>query len=131
MPKIMRTGDDPIWSELITELGDPRPYEATTIDVVTVTDESCVDHDGLVDAYDALDEHEHGYELVVDVLQAETREQLNEGYDAATATIAELFARSSHSLAGAQPTAESPVEATVLVSVSGVLDLLNQTTELT
>jgi hypothetical protein len=48
--------DVPVWDELVTELSDPRPYEPSTIDVIIVTDEPCVDDGGFDDVSTDLDD---------------------------------------------------------------------------
>jgi hypothetical protein len=92
MPKTKiapRPPDDvPLWDALVAELGDPRPYEPTVTEFITVmvTDESCVDDAGFDDALSdlddavtdvarALDDDQERADELLDVLVDEFRER--------------------------------------------------------
>jgi hypothetical protein len=69
--KVRPTTDDlPFWDALVAELGDPRPYEPTVIDVVTQPDDSLVDDVGFDDAFSALDDDVRDATIALDYAEA-------------------------------------------------------------
>lgn len=69
--------DVPIWDALVAELGDPRPYEPSTIGEVVVTDEPCVDEGGFDDLSTDLDDEVERFRHLVDELTLEARGDLD------------------------------------------------------
>lgn len=80
VPRPTPVDDVPIWDELLTELGDPRPYEPTAIGTVVVTDEPCVDHDAFDDLVTNLNDEVERFWHVADELTFEANAAFDEVY---------------------------------------------------